>query len=143
MDGSLLHKELTDKIIRVFYDVYNELGFGFLESVYEDAMVIALTESGLEVEQQVPVPVWFRGRALGTFASDLVVNRLVIIELKAVSQLVDAHAAQLMHYRRATNVEVGLLMNFGHRPEFKRRVFENSRKGNKGKPPSIMEDLFS
>ena len=116
MDGSLLHRELTDSIIGVFYDVYNELGFGFLESVYEEAMVIALGEKGLQVEQQIPVPVWFRGQPIGTFAADLIVERSVIIELKAVRQLAEAHSAQLMHYLRATEIEVGLVMNFGLTP---------------------------
>lgn len=76
MDGNLIHRELTDKIIGVFYEVYNELGFGFLESVYEEAMTIALEEKGLQVEQQFPIPVWFRGRSLGNFQADLIVNNL-------------------------------------------------------------------
>jgi len=143
MDGSLLHRDLTDTIIRVFYDVYNELGFGFLESIYEEAIVVALREAGLRVEQQVPIPVWFRGRSLGTFEADLLVNGFVIIELKAVKQLVEAHTAQLMHYLRATEIEVGLVMNFGHKPEFKRRVFENSRKGLKVAKVSLIENLLS
>lgn len=143
MDDNLLHQDLTDRIIRIFYDVYNELGFGFLESIYEDAMVIALRDAGLQTEQQVPVPVWFRGRPLGTFEADLLVNRLVIIELKAVKQLADIHVAQLMHYMRATDIEVGLVMNFGHKPEFKRRVFENSRKSLIGKNVSLIENLLS
>ncbi|HEY2865750.1 MAG TPA: GxxExxY protein [Pyrinomonadaceae bacterium] len=143
MDDGLLHRDLTDQIIGVFYDVYNELGYGFLESIYEDAMVIALQEAGLTVEQQVPVPVWFRGVSLGTFEADLLVNRSVIIELKAVKQLAEVHVAQLMHYLRATEIEVGLVMNFGDKPEFKRRVFDNSRKGLNCAPVSLIENLFS
>lgn len=143
MDGRILHKQLTDKIIGVFYDVYNELGSGFLESVYEEAMMISLDSDGFLAERQVGIPVWFRGRILGNFAADIVVERKVIIEIKPVSQLADAHAAQLMHYLRATEIEVGLLMNFGHCPEFKRRVFENSRKGHAGSQSSINENLFS
>ncbi|MGD9561610.1 MAG: GxxExxY protein [Pyrinomonadaceae bacterium] len=142
MDNGLIHRDLTDKIIGTFYEVYNELGFGFLESVYEDAMVIALEEKGLEVGQQISVPVWFRGRSIGTFAADLLVEHRVIVELKAVSQLVEAHVAQLMHYLRATEVEVGLVMNFGLRPEFKRRVFENARK-RPTEPSALLENLFS
>lgn len=122
--------------------MYNELGFGFFESIYEEAMTIALEEEGLHVEQQFPIPVWFRGRSLGNFEADLIVNQSVIIELKAVSQLVDAHVAQLMHYLRATDIGVGLVMNFGHRPEFKRRVFENARKGPEDKR-SLIENLLS
>jgi GxxExxY protein len=140
MDGSLKYRELTEIIIGVFYEVYNELGFGFLESVYEDAMVIALEEKGLKVEQQVPIPVWFRGRSLGKFEADLIVERAVIIELKAVSQLIEAHIAQLMHYLRATEIEVGLVMNFGLRPEFKRRAFENARKKTHIQSQSFIEN---
>ena len=143
MDGSLLHRELTDSIIGVFYDVYNELGFGFLESVYEAAMVIALRDRGLQVDQQVAIPVWFRGQKIGTFEADLIVERSVIIELKAVRQVADAHIAQLMHYLRATQIEVGLVMNFGHTPEFKRRVFENTRKAAPNPDKPLLEYLFS
>jgi GxxExxY protein len=140
MDGSLKYRELTETIIGVFYEVYNELGFGFLESVYEDAMVIALEEKGLKVERQVPIPVWFRGRSLGKFEVDLIVERAVIIELKAVSQLIEAHIAQLMHYLRATEIEVGLVMNFGQRPEFKRRAFDNARKKTHNQSQSLIEN---
>ena len=143
MDGSLLHRELTDSIIGVFYDVYNELGFGFLESVYEEAMVIALRAKGLQVEQQVAIPVWFRGQTIGTYEADLIVERSVIIELKAVRQVAEAHIAQLMHYLRATQIEVGLVMNFGHTPEFKRRVFENARKASPDPDKPLLEYLLS
>lgn len=143
MENGLIHKDLTDKIIGTFYEVYNELGFGFLESVYEDAMVIALEEKGLEVGQQIAVPVWFRGRSIGKFAADLLIEHRVIVELKAVSKLVEVHAAQLMHYLRATEVEVGLVMNFGPRPEFKRRVFENTRKTMPTEPTVLLKNLLS
>ena len=143
LDGNLLHRELTDTIIGVFYEVYNELGFGFLESVYEEAMVIALRDKGLNVEQQVRIPVWFRGREIGIYEADLIVERSVIVELKAVRQLAETHVAQLLHYLRATKIEVGLVMNFGLKPEFKRRAFENTRKvlSNTDKP--LLEYLFS
>jgi len=124
----MLHHELTEKIIGVFYAVYNELGHGFLESVYETAMVIALREKGLKVEQQVAVPVWFRGQAIGTFFADLVVEGVVIVELKAVRSIDPGHEAQLLHYLRATDVELGLLLNFGLRPEIKRKIYDNPRK---------------
>ena len=139
MNDSLKHRELTDTIIGVFYDVYNELGFGFLESVYENAMVISLVEKDLTVEQQAPIPVWFRGRSIGKFEADLIVERAVIVELKAVSQLSEAHVAQLMHYLRATDIEVGLVMNFGQRPDFKRRVFENTRKSSQPEKSLVPE----
>jgi len=122
------HRELTEKIIGVFYDVYNELGHGFLESVYEEAMAIALGQAGLQVERQVPLKVIFRGEVVGDFRADVVVEGAVILELKAVSGIDPAHEAQLLNYLRATEIEVGLLMNFGPRPQFKRLVFENARK---------------
>ncbi|MFN6962975.1 MAG: GxxExxY protein [Pyrinomonadaceae bacterium] len=143
MDTGLLHRELTDRIIGVFYDVYNELGFGFLESVYEDAMELALVDAGMTVVRQAPIPVWFRGRPLSTFEADLIVSDSIIIELKAASQLAEIHVAQLMHYLRATEIEVGLLMNFGPKPEFKRRVFENSRKRFAKPANSLIENLLT
>ena len=124
----MLHHALTEKIIGVFYDVYNELGHGFLESIYETAMVIALREKGLVVEQQVEVPVWFRGNKIGNFFADLFVEGVVIVELKAVRSIDPSHEAQLLHYLRSTQIELGLLLNFGVRPEIKRKIFDNPRK---------------
>ena len=124
----LKHKQLTETIIGVFYEVYNELGHGFLESVYEKAFEVALTAKGLDVCCQIAVPVWFRGRRVGDFTADLLVERSVLLELKAVRTLDSAHEAQLLNYLRATEIEVGLLFNFGIKPEFKRLAFENSRK---------------
>jgi len=128
-DGrGLKHKELTEKIIGVFYEVYNELGHGFLESVYEEAMAVALPQAGLKVERQVPLRVTFRGTVIGDFRADLLVESSVLLELKAGRELEPAHEAQLLNYLRATEIEVGLLLNFGPKPQFKRLVFENSRK---------------
>ena len=122
------HRELTQKIIGVFYEVFNELGHGFLESVYEQAMLIALIESGLKTVQKVPTPVWFRGRMVGDFKADILVEDAVILELKAARALEAAHEAQLLNYLRATDIEVGLLLNFGAKPQFKRMVYDNDRK---------------
>jgi GxxExxY protein len=124
----LKHWDLTDRIIRVFFDVYNELGSGFLESVYEEAICLALAKAALDVQRQVPVPIWFRGQKIGQFYADLMVNRSVLVELKVAKCLGSSHYAQLMHYLKATPVEVGLLLNFGSRAEFKRLVFANERK---------------
>ena len=124
----LKHKELTETIIGVFYEVYNELGHGFLESVYENAFDMALTGKGLEVLHQIDVPVWFRGRKVGNFVADLLINKVVLLELKGTRTLDSSHEAQLLNYLRATQIEVGLLFNFGIKPEFRRLVFENSRK---------------
>jgi GxxExxY protein len=143
MEDSLKHRELTDKIIGTFYEVYNELGFGFLESVYEEAMLIALEAKRLKVKQQVPIPVWFRGKKIGHFEADLVVERSIIIELKAVRSIGDAYIAQLLNYLRATEIEVGLLLNFGQRPEFKRLAFDNQRKKQQPSEKSLIANLLS
>jgi GxxExxY protein len=124
----LKHSDLTEKIIGIFYDVYNELGHGFLESTYAEALVVALEESGLSAVREVPVPVWFRGRKVGQYYADLILEGVVLLELKAARALDSAHEAQLLHYLRATDVEVGLLLNFGLRPQFRRLLFDNERK---------------
>ena len=124
----LRYKELTEAIIGVFYEVYNELGHGFLESVYQRAFEIALAAKVLDVFPQIEVSVWFRGQKVGDFVADILVNKCVLLELKAVRTLDSAHEAQMLNYLRATEIEVGLLFNFGIKPEFRRLVFENSRK---------------
>jgi GxxExxY protein len=135
-ESAMKHAELTEKIIGVFYEVYNEVGHGFLESVCEGAMMIALEQAGLRAERQVPISIWFRGQNIGVFFADIVVEGLVILELKCARNIDPAHEAQLLNYLRATTVEVGLLLNFGLRPEFKRLIFDNDRK--KGLPPSSL-----
>jgi GxxExxY protein len=122
------HSKLTEKIIGAFYEVYNELGHGFLESVYESAMYIVLLERGFDVKRQFAVSVWFRGKQIGNYCADLVVNDSVIVELKAAHALDPAHIAQLLNYLRATDIEIGLLLNFGPHPSVRRLAFSNSRK---------------
>ncbi len=122
------HFEITERIIGRFYEVYNELGHGFLESVYENSLAIALRDAGFEALQQVSVPVYFRNSLVGDFAADILVNRLIILELKSCRAIDQAHIAQLLNYLKATQIEVGLLLNFGPKPEFKRVVFGNGRK---------------
>ena len=124
----LQHADLTDRIIGGFYDVYNTLGHGYLESVYEEATVICLGDSNLCVERQLPITVYFRGRPVGTFKADIVVESCVVVELKASRAVDPAHEAQLLNYLRASKLEVGLLLNFGVRPAFRRFVFANERK---------------
>ena len=140
--GKLKHEKLTDRIIGTFYEVYNELGFGFLESVYEEAVLLALEAKGFRVEQQVPVPVWFPDKKIGHFEADLIVDQAVILELKAVRTIIDAHKAQLLNYLRATEMEVGLILNFGQKPEFKRMAFDNSRKGHPSNDKSLIARLL-
>ncbi|MBL8181445.1 MAG: GxxExxY protein [Blastocatellia bacterium] len=123
-----LHRELTEVVIGTFYEVYNELGHGFLESVYENSLAIALREKGFEVFQQIAIPVWFRGKQVGDFDADILVNKLILLELKTAKSIDQAHIAQLLNYLKATEIEVGLVFNFGPKPEFKRVVFGNHRK---------------
>lgn len=122
------HADITEKIIGVFYDVYNELGHGFLESIYERAMALALSQAGLNTETQKAITVNFRGRTIGDFRADIVVENKVILELKAGKALDASHEAQLINYLRATDIEVGLLLNFDPKAEIKRFAFENTRK---------------
>jgi len=123
------HWDLCHKIIEVFYAVYNELGSGFLEAVCEKPVVIALTEAGFTVSQQVETPIWFRSRKIADYKADLIVNNAVLLELKAARAIDSTHESQTLNYLRATEFEVALLLNFGPKPSFKRLVFENSRKG--------------
>ena len=122
------HKEITEKILQGFYEIYNELGSGFLESVYEHALSIVLTGYGFHVERQKDISVYFRGHNIGEFRADLIVNEKVIVELKAVRSIDPVHEAQLINYLKATDIEVGLLLNFGNKPQFKRLIYDNKRK---------------
>jgi len=132
--ATLKHADVTEKIIGVFYDVYNELGYGFLECVYEESLVIALHEAGLAAHRQIPLPVWFRGHKVGEFRADLLVENCLLLELKSARSLDPAHEAQLLHYLKSTEVEIGMLLNFGTRPQFRRLLFDNERKKIRGNP---------
>lgn len=122
------HSEITDLIIKVYYNVFNKLGFGFLEKVYENAMMIELKKLGLNPMQQAPIKVVYDNIEIGKYFADILVNDLVIIELKAAEGLVEEHELQLINYLKATELEVGLLLNFGKIPQFKRKVFDNNFK---------------
>lgn len=124
----LLHAEITEPVLGAFYDVFNQLGPGFLESVYEAALEIDLLAAGLRVKRQDEVAVFFRTYCVGKFIADLVVNNLVAVEMKAVRAITPAHEAQLINVLRATSLEVGLILNFGPKPEFKRLIYSNSNK---------------
>lgn len=123
----LKHRKLSRKIIGSFYDVYNELGTGFLESVYENSFCIVLNKTGLDVEQQVPISVYFKGHEVGKYVADLIVEDKILVELKSVPSLLSIHEAQVLNYLKATDINIGLLMNFGDEPEFKRFVFDLKR----------------
>ncbi|MGA9565901.1 MAG: GxxExxY protein [Candidatus Korobacteraceae bacterium] len=124
----LKHSKLTEAIIGTFYDVYNELGHGFLESVYREAMIVALKQKGLAVDREKAVEIRFRGEVVGLFRTDLVVAERVIVELKCARTIDSNHEAQLLNYLKATPYGVGLLLNFGNRPHFRRMVLETARK---------------
>jgi GxxExxY protein len=124
----LKHKELTDGILRTFYEVYNELGYGFLEKVYQNSMYIELKNKGYKVEAQNKIKVYYKGTEVGEYYADLIVENLVILELKAVDYIVKDFENQILNYLRSTDCEVGLLLNFGKKPEFRRKIFENNRK---------------
>jgi len=127
------HEAITQRIIGVFFDVYNELGYGFLEPVYQEAMSMALRSAGLQVEREFGLEAHFRGQLIGMFKADLLVNGCVIVELKAVKELARSHDAQVLNYLRAGMLEVALLLNFGPRAQIRRLAFSNDRKGPLGK----------
>ena len=123
------HADLTDKILGAFFKVYNTLGYGFAEKVYENALAIELRKLGLKVEQQKGIIVYYNGQVVGDYVADIITGDAVLLELKAVRSLAEEHEAQLLNYLKATAIEVGLLLNFGPKPEYRRKVYDNERKG--------------
>jgi GxxExxY protein len=126
------HEQLTEQIIKGFYIVYRALGYGFLEKVYENSLAIELRRMKLEVVQQAEIKVYYAGVVVGGYYADLLAADAVIVEVKAVRALLKEHEAQLLNYLKATPYEVGLLLNFGPKPEIKRKVYDNERKGGLG-----------
>ena len=122
------HKELTEQIIKIFFTVYNTLGYGFLEKIYENAMMIEFRKAVISAVSQSPIKVLYEDEIIGEYFADILVDGKVIVEIKAVKNLLVDHEAQVLNYLKATNVEVGLLLNFGPEPEIKRKVFDNFRK---------------
>ncbi len=123
MDARYPHLDLSATVIGAFYETYNALGFGFLESVYENAFAIQLELCGLQVERQRPILVRFRGNVVGEFRADFVIEERLLVEIKAASALLPAHEAQLINYLKGTGLQLGLLLNFGPRPQVRRRIF--------------------
>lgn len=124
------HSELSELVIKVFYNVYNTLGYGFLERVYANAMLIELRRLGLSAKKEVPLRIYYRDELVGEYFADLIVKDLIIVELKAVHALAEEHEAQLLNYLKATRYEVGLLLNFGPKAQIKRKAYDNENKGN-------------
>jgi len=123
----MLHSEITEKIIKAFFKVYNTLGYGFLEKVYENALIIELKKMGFHISQQYNIKVYYDGKIVGDYFTDIIVDNNVIVELKAAEGLREEHKTQLINYLKATDKEVGLLLNFGKTPEFKRAIFTNDQ----------------
>jgi GxxExxY protein len=132
------HAELKRRIIGVFFETYNRLGHGFLEQVDQKAMCVMLGMAGLRFESNVPLPVWFMGQQIGRFRADIVVEGIVLLEIKAAARIEPWHEAQVMNYLRASDLEIGLILNFGPKAQFKRLVFSNTRKQ---RPPMGRSDL--
>ena len=130
----MLHGNITEAIIRVFYRVYDDLGYGFLESVYESGMAVVLRKQGLHVDRQRTTPVIYEGVVLGEFRADLIVAGAVVCEIKAARAIDGSHEAQLLNYLRACDLEVGLLLNFGAKPTFQRMLYTNDRKSSRQAP---------
>ncbi len=124
----MLHEDVTRAIINAFYKVYNDLGYGFLEKIYENLLILELSKTSYQVEQQFPVKVIYQNVVVGDYFADLLVGNKVIVEIKAVEKLASQHEAQLINYLKATDFEVGLLLNFGPKAQFKRKLFTNDQK---------------
>ena len=122
------YEDITEKIIKAFYKVYNTLGYGFLEKVYENALYLELSALGLKVDRQKKMLVHYFGTVVGDYNTDLIVEEVVAVELKAIECIVEANEKQLLNYFKATTIEVGLIFNFGKKPEFKRKIFDNDKK---------------
>jgi hypothetical protein len=127
-NSNYLHSDITDLILKAYYNVFNKLGYGFLEKVYENAMLIELKKLGLTCEKQKPIKVFYDEVQVGEYFADIVVNECIIIELKAIETLCPEHEAQLVNYLKATEMEVGVLLNFGKIPQHKKRVLTNNFK---------------
>lgn len=130
MNADFLYKKETDGILSAFYDVYNALGYGFLERVYQNALYQELKRRGFQCEVQYKIEVFYKGCRVGEYYADILVNGHIILELKAVEKICHEHELQLINYLKATKMEVGLLLNFGEFPQFKRKVYANERKEN-------------
>lgn len=124
------HSDLTGKILGAFFQIQKEMGFGFSEKVYEAALEVLLKEQGISPVRQKGIHVYYHGCIVGEFKADMIVNDVVLLEIKSVEKLIDAHDAQLLNYLKSTEIEVGLLLNFGREAEFRRKIYDNARKGS-------------
>lgn len=128
LNNQIIQVELVDIILHHFYRIYNELGYGFLEKVYKNALYFALIDEGIKCEAEKPIQVHFDGRVVGEYRADILVENRLILELKACEDLNPAHEYQLINYLKATQIEVGYLLNFGKKPKYCRKIYTNDRK---------------
>ncbi|MDD5569526.1 MAG: GxxExxY protein [Bacteroidales bacterium] len=131
INNNFKHSDITEKILRAFFNVYNSLGYGFLEKVYENAMLIELIKLNLNAVKQSPAKIYYDDVLVGDYFADIVVENKVILELKAIENLCPEHEVQLVNYLKATEIEVGLLLNFGKKPQYKRRVLTKEYRNKK------------
>lgn len=131
MNDNFKYSDKTDKIIKAFYNVYNKLGYGFLEKVYEHAMMIELPKHGLKCQNQYPIKVYYDNKSVGEYFADIIIDDIIILELKAAESLCEEHECQLVNYLKATDTEVGMLLNFGKTPQIKRKVLTSEFKNHK------------
>jgi GxxExxY protein len=134
MNKNSLHSDVTALILKAFFKVYNTLGYGFLEKVYENAMIIELRKMGVECNAQSAIKVYYDEETVGNYSADIFVANVVIVELKAAVALAPDNEAQLLNYLKGTEIEVGMLLNFGPKPEFRRKVFSNEFKNYRPSP---------
>jgi GxxExxY protein len=137
------HVEVTERIIAAFYQVYNTLGYGFLETVYQNAMELELAARGLSAIPQAPLKVYYAGAVVGEYFADFLVEECVLVELKAADQVATEHHARLLNYLKATDIDVGLLLNFGPKPEVRRKVSTRPRGSARLRRPDLLSDLVS
>ncbi len=124
----MLHEKLTEAVLKAYYKVYNTLGYGFLEKVYENAILIELKKNGIAAVAQENIKVYYESEEVGNYFADILIESKIIVELKSTEELSESHEAQLLNYLKATEIEVGMLINFGKKPEFKRKIFTNDKK---------------
>jgi len=122
MENMYLHSELSGQVLKAFYKVYNTLGYGFLEKVYQNSMLIELRSMAIKCSSEIPIKVYYENQLVGNFCADILVEGIVIVELKAIERIAPEHEVQLVNYLKATEIEVGLLLNFGPKPQNIRRV---------------------
>ncbi len=128
IDDNFKHSDITGKVLKAYFNVYNKIGYGFYEKVYENALTIELKKMNLKCENQKPISVYYDDEIVGSYIADMIIEDKIVVELKAVEGIIEQHEIQLVNYLRATEMQVGLLLNFGTEPQYKRKVLSNEFK---------------